>query len=242
METDSDNPAGRLHDFLTVLRQHDPNTSTALAVRRALDLDDDAPLPVVLQLLSIVTRWPEEIRVAVEALDGVNHARLLEWIPRVGNALNGVSNMSGQLNSVLPHYNDVDLSNLGHASDALHYRAPEPIIGTEKLTDLSALVREAIEAVIADTDLNDEARHWLIARLQEVLAALTHFRVSGYEGVEAAMERLHGGIIHRPATQTTTTYGWFNRLWATLSLSAQGTKQIAEAGSAVMGIIEQATN
>lgn len=193
MEDVPDNPATRLLDFLTKLKSYGADAQVRISICRALDLDTDMPLPEVLHYLTVVMSWPDEIESLVNGLTEVNKVRLLRWRPHIDETMVGLAHLTAPLQSTLAQYNVTDLTDLEHCADTLHFRAPEPVMTTEKLDDLGALIRQAIDAVIADTDLTDEARHWLVTQLRDVEQAVIHFRIAGYRGVEEAMERLCGG-------------------------------------------------
>lgn len=238
MEDVPDNPATRLLDFLTKLKSYGADAQVRISICRALDLDTDMPLPEVLHYLTVVMSWPDEIESLVNGLTEVNKVRLLRWRPHIDETMVGLAHLTAPLQSTLAQYNVTDLTDLEHCADTLHFRAPEPVMTTEKLDDLGALIRQAIDAVIADTDLTDEARHWLVTQLRDVEQAVIHFRIAGYRGVEEAMERLCGGMARRPEAQNPETAGWFMKIWNKFMLGLTGVEKLGTASQSVFGMLE----
>lgn len=234
---DVDNPAARLHSFLSRIKAQG-NLVTRQAICQALELDPaGTSLAEVLEYIVVVMSWPDLIEQRVRELTNVNADRLLRWRPRVGSAMTELSNAGGMSQSVFSQYNDTDLADLEHCADTLHYHSPEPTIAPDSLTEILGLIREAIDAISADTGLPAEARLWLIARLREVERALLHFRVVGYDGVTEAMERLCGGLVVHPSTRTDESRSWISKIWHKIEVSLTRVDRLSTTASAGMSAI-----
>ena len=233
----ADNPAMRLLELLTSLKAQPSSLNLGNTLRQMWELPPDASHAELMHYLAVAASWPDAAKREVEELTDVNHERLLSWYPNIANAMVQLGNVSTSVEGVKPFYNDVDLNNLAHTADTLHYKCPEPTIPDDKLAGLVDMVREVIDAVTADEGLPTRVRAELIKRLREVEQALIHFRLVGYEGVQNAMDQFLGTVARYPEAHQNGK-SWAARIWGGIMGALTGAKQIAEAGTAVAGAIE----
>lgn len=239
MDHSTDNPAGRLLQVLTYLSGSSDSPQNAMFVAlgiEAQDLSGTEHARLIGDLASTADQAEAQV-ISVAVKLNLDPEPYLRWVPHTETIIRTISLNTGPSGSSL--VSKELLMSLGVATDLLHRHIPEPHILQEQLTDLLASVRELIDAVALDGTLPPMARHYLLSRLAEVEYALLHFRISGYAGVEEAMERLLGGMLNRPDTQTEQIRGWWARFWDALHVSATGAKQLGDAGTSIFKALEE---
>jgi hypothetical protein len=227
VNTPKDNPAGRLHYVLTEIRSVPGATNIEKALAKAFEVAETEPAATLHQHVAVMAAWPDQAIEQIKTLDDINQDLALGWTARIQPAMAWVGRWAQAVENMQNEYGEVDLYSLAVTADHLHRRLPEPVIPKDKLPELVELVREIIDAVLADTQLPEVARAFLVSRLHEVEQAVLHFRVTGYAGIETAMDCLVGYIARMPATQTATTQTWVGRLWGRIQLTLVGVSLIA---------------
>lgn len=102
-----------------------------------------------------------------------------------------------RLDYVLPDQNSLDT--LGVVSAHLHAIAPEGVVPSEnELERRKEELRSLIDEVGAATDIPDEVKHLLIARLRDVEEAIEHLNVGGPGAIQRAMEAAMGSVFTTP--------------------------------------------
>lgn len=238
VETPTDNPAGRLHKVLTDLQGMAVNQTIEDALTEVLEIEGDDRYVRLHEYLSLVVRWPVDAADAIRRLPDENHALLLQWTGPVEQAVIWMGRWAHTVNNLQSQYNETTMYSLAVTADLLHRRCPEPVIEAGTLEALVGLVREVIDAVVADEQLPAEAREFLLGRLLEVQQALLHFRIVGYPGVADAMDRLVGGLVRNPEAQNERTTGGVRRILVAVQQALRGTKELADTGSAAAAAIE----
>ena len=85
---------------------------------------------------------------------------------------------------------------LGMVSEVLGMIAPEGVIPTEEqTTQLNDELNSVLDALEADTELSAELRAAMAARIHDILWAISHVRIVGPDGVQAATEKLVGQLL-----------------------------------------------
>lgn len=118
------------------------------------------------------------------------------------------------LRNVLP--DEPALESLELVSAQLHSIAPDGVVPeADQLEELKSQLRDVVNAVREATDIPEEAKHLIVARLLEVETALEHLDVGGPEAIRRATEAVMGGVIFvrdKEVAKSQTV----NRVWVTL--------------------------
>jgi hypothetical protein len=208
-----DNPAGRLHALLERLSERDPNAPLISAWAHTLDVDQaEVPfrLGAVGQLLPAVREAAESTgdRAWITTVQQYHEEWTAPIFPR-RRGLNTVISESRPSPSALVA--------LGTLSSHLHAVRPEGMVPTDDELDN---LKERLGTLTADvgqaTDLPEEIKHLIVARLNDVLRAIQHVDIGGPEAVRMATETLLGAIfVREPASARSST---FRRVAATLGI------------------------
>jgi hypothetical protein len=207
-----DNPAGRLHELLRKLGEQNRGDSLLNAWAEVLRVkSDDVVLHIgsvanlVRQIQDAVDRAGEEALIApVRRYRGV-------WARPIFPPEEAYNN---PLKSVLP--DDAALESLELVSAQLHSIAPDGVVpDADQLEELKSQLREVVSAVREATDLPDDVKHLIVARLLDVEEAIEHLDVGGPEAIRRATEAVMGGLmftrdVHVAKSQTVT------KVWTTL--------------------------
>lgn len=239
---DRDNPAARLYEVFSYLKAAPGNGSIQDALNGALGLPADRSPVEFYRQISVMMAWPDSAKAQIESLPNQSHDLLLRWYDPITTSMQYVGKVHDAVSGMTAHVSDRALGHLEHAADTLSRSSPEPMIADDKLPDLINHVRTLIDKVTSNEDLPPNARHLLITRLRGVEQALLHFRITGYDGVEEAMDCLIGGYIRHPETRTPERDNWFSGLWAKITLTLIGVKEISDTGSSIFKAIEDGRN
>lgn len=232
------NPAARLHAVLVALKGIG-GASVAGALAQVLDVGEQEQPAELLHRIAAVRALPGQAAEQLRLVEDVNHELLLRWRDPVETALSRTYFLGGQVSEMTSLYGAEVLLGLEMTADVLRRRRPEPTIPDEGLVELVDLVRELIDAVLADPDLPPAAKQFLLERLRDVEIALLRFRVTGYAGVEAAVDALTGGAVRRDDIRGNENVGgWLSRLWDRMGAVTTRTKEVADAGNAVAALAQ----
>lgn len=233
-----DNPAGRLHASLVRLKAVPGNTDIRTAMAQVLDVAEGEPdhmlFPKIADFVDLIRLTEAEM----SRFPDVNQELYLRWL---GPAKEGVA-WSGRFADAVSHmqanFTEANMLSLEHCADFLHQRAPEIVLEADAIDGLIDLVRDAIDAILADENLPAALRHHLVGRLRDVESALQSVRITGYAGVQQAMEAFTGAIVMSPdARNSEPTKSWWAKLWAAVSLGSNGVKELSESTESVMKAI-----
>lgn len=233
-----DNPAGRLHALLTQIRKVDGAQSIERTLVYVLDVEGGYGHVLFRRIADMVdlVRHAEE---AVRQIDDVNHDLHLRWV----EPANKLMNWAGQLPAASQHmqscFEEAHFWSLEHCADLLHRQATETVLESESIDGLISLVREAIDAILGDEDMPVALRLHLVARLRDVEMALQGVRITGYAGVQQAMEAFTGAVVMAPeARASEPTKRWWERIRDAISAASSSAKEISEGAESVMKAIE----
>jgi hypothetical protein len=194
-----DNPAGRLHDLLTRLAEQPGDGMLVGAWATVLDVSAE----------DIAVRLGEVANLIQETQEAVNNAGEEALLPMVSSFRDSWAQpffphnypFKDRLDRVLPDQNS--LNALGVVSAHLHAITPEGAIPSEsELERRKEDLRSLIDEVGAATDIPDEVKHLLIARLRDVEEAIEHLSIGGPGAVQRAMEAAMGSVFTTPEAQT----------------------------------------
>lgn len=118
--------------------------------------------------------------------------------------------LANPLEGFTRQYNEATVVNLRHTSHALRKLGRD--VRQEEIDELQAAVAAIRAAVADDEEIDPALRRFLLARAAEMDRAITLFRITGSEGIQAAVERAIGAeVVHRaagePGPDTTTPAG-----------------------------------
>jgi hypothetical protein len=256
-----DNPAGRL---AALIRNMLEGGGLSLPVGTVLGIPEDqgnAPLIVSLRLLDI-QRLAVQTRREVEALppdedpefllshfDAVDKwvSRLVDTAVRDANRL-CLSTPVRSLFATGSNKGDADqarfrlpkeaLYSLDACSRALHRQGTGSSLSDAEVPDLVERVRELIDLVVDSEELPGNAKIFLIGRLRDVEAALLASRIYGYEDLEAALDRLVGGLARRDDVRKPSVMTRVRGLLEAFSGATQEAAVVAEATYKTVEAIE----
>lgn len=198
--TTSDNPASRLHDLLEAFDSHaHKQLSVTEAWAKALEVEPaEAP-----RAAARASNLLNEVEQAVTYLNQPKQESLVaRFLPRWSRPFFPLDRAwsSGSNGLVDPD----SLATLGALGATMSSLAPEGIVPDDAVVKgVREAVQGAIDAVLADTDLDNSLRSLIVHRLYDVLWALDTLNVAGPGGVSAACERLVGALLLRePDVQT----------------------------------------
>lgn len=219
-----DNPAGRLHDLLVRLSEQPGKGSLLKAWATVLDIG-------VEDLSVHLGEVADLVRQTQRAVDDAGEAALLPMVQRFRSSwaqpiFPSHHAFTDRLENVLPDQNSLDT--LGVVSAHLHAIAPEGKIPSEsELERRKAELGSVIEEVEAATEIPDEVKHLLIARLGSVEQAIVHLNVGGPGAVQRAMEAAMGSVFATPearvaAVKSPTIKRMFTTLWVFWAIFSAG--------------------
>jgi hypothetical protein len=231
----TDNSAGRLFALLRAIKDADENQQTYSMLRSILGTEMQ-PDNALFHELAALINLAGETHNAISRQSDANPGLLLRWQSNFNQLLkSGYLGRGNEPISLVQKYvTDADLLALEMCADLLHRREPEVVIPEERLPDLVKLVRELIDAVSEADELPASIRLHLLSRLQDVEYALIHIRTTGFAGVEAAIDKLAGTIIREPeARKAEEKLSLWRRIWAAITLAAEGTKAVGSSAEVV---------
>ncbi len=189
--TTYDNPAGRLHSVLQQLREVEQGTSLVEAWKAVLPASGE-DVPERLAEMSVLLK---DVQQAVEDSGSAGHTAQVrhyrdEWevaiFPR-----------DRPLTLAVQEFwpSELGLVALQSAAEYLHEVAPEgkPLEDGE-LDKLRSQAEGLIEETKAATDLDDDVKQLIVARLRDIIRALDHVNVGGPKAVKLATQSLAGAI------------------------------------------------
>lgn len=222
-----DNPAGRLHAFLSNFKSHaDANKSIITCWSQALEWDEAN----VTVSLSHVAALVPQIEQAVYLSGDSDQVEAFEhFAPLWGAALffplyDGNQKPSGALELISPG----SLQALGSLSGFLSATASEGLVpAPDRLADLRAQVDDLLQGVLIDAAGNRgmpaEVSALVIDHLHRLLWALDHLRLGGPGAVQAVTDRLLVQLAVAP--EPTKRHGvWTKVLGVTFAVYTAFTK------------------
>lgn len=140
-----------------------------------------------------------DTRRKIEALSDDDPGVVLEHFSEVEQTLANFQGTAGvTMESFLAPLRPTGEQSLKLCSSLLRRRWREPVLNEEAVKDLLMQLRALLADIEEASDLDLRLRAWLIDRLREVEQALVDVRLRGYSGVEAATDRLVGGLLRQP--------------------------------------------
>ena len=237
-----DNPAGRLHIIFERLRGVGAGDQIRHGWVHALDVQG-APDVVIFRGIAETAMLIEEAEDAVLSLDESVAARdlFLAWAHPARNVMASAGRFQEQLIHIYNAMSDAQMVSLLHCAHLLHTHSPSPMLDKDRLDNLIDLVREAIDGISSDENLSPATRLYLVSRLREVEWALQNVGITGYDGVNAAMDAFTGGVVTTPeAAESENARSWWRKVWEGFNAACTGVQQIAGTQEAVVKMIESA--
>jgi hypothetical protein len=193
-----DNPAGRLHELLSRYRAVASSDASLpvhnvwMAVLEVNETELPAALCEVASLVSAIEL--EAFRTDREELKSALEQHRRAWtLPILSSDVHPRQNPGPG-----PSYVDEKaLASLGLVSMLLEGSSQVHVPDTAQIDALKQQIAVALDEVLRAQDLPGEIRMILLERLHDIIWALDHLRVSGPDGVVAAIERLIGAIALR---------------------------------------------
>lgn len=224
----TDNCASRLAAILEQARQQ-PNRPAIEVWMEIFGVPERLDL---LQKSADLAKLVEQVETEVRALpEDEDPDHLLAYLSQIRTCVDGLLYVGNvPMDHFIKQISGEAIYSLESCSRALRRnRHVEPLISAESSRQLVEDVRAIIDDVISSV-LPDDLKELLVNRLRGVEAALLNVRISGYAGVEKAMDALTFGAMRATppdSKERAKAGGWLGRLWAKLSEHAQGAQAIS---------------
>lgn len=198
------NPAGRLFWFFESLSQQSYQMQAREAVAKVFDRDWSRDWPLILTYglaldtgLNETSDWlgHSPRNQSKIALKGLTQSRnVLNRIPEIGNG--------SALSWFLEGFDGVGLTALELAAAELDSHRAEPVLPGDQVEDLREQVHDLIGDVQGADGLDQQTRAEIVALLRRIEDALLGINVTGYAGVENAVNETVGALRRHPTLLT----------------------------------------
>jgi ActR/RegA family two-component response regulator len=188
-----------------------------------------------------VSRLASDVKTRIVNLADEDHDIALEHFGKIEAVVEGFQVVvSVTMQQFLASYDGEARYGLKVCDSILRRRAAEPSIAADGLSELSKLVSEAIEAVLADDQLSPAAKELLVDRLSAVEEAIRRFRITGYAGVEKAVDALAGSTIRADEVRARpVVVDAISRVWRTMLNVAKGGNQLTITAKGALNLYQQ---
>lgn len=194
MSVEYDNPAGRLHQLLTVMKAAPQNQQLRIAWQAALgNMAEDTP--TMLEAIAAAQRLPAAARDALLAVPDERHELHLRWWEPVRGAMGIAHQLETATSAFTSHYNEAHLQSLETCADILERRGTSPRLDRDGLTEALALVGEVLDLLRLDSELSPDTRDVLVRHAAVLQLALQMADVTGAEGVRDAAAAALGIVM-----------------------------------------------
>lgn len=190
-EVPIDNPAGRLYDILSRIKQSNSGWTVVYALPGILSVDPNDAIGVFYaftQLKGLI----DDTDLAIEQLEGYKYKRYQKTIERIKIAFQDVD-YELKLQDILKYLNDDTLLSLKHCAEELS--GTEIYIDRDALKELQDEVNSLVEKVMESDSLGKEIRSFLYEKLQDIDKAIRDYRFYGSAGIRRAFESSLGAAL-----------------------------------------------
>jgi hypothetical protein len=210
----NDNPAGRLHGFLTSLRDMQPaNIPTWQGWSRVLQIPSH---PELFEGYVAVVSLPDQIESQIRSLGMRDPSGLIDELPALKLELCDITTWGQELSTTQRRISGLALVQLNALSTTLseNQRTREPDISADELEEIQADIQSLLTDIGDAEDLNGDLRLFLADRLYEMLRAVGIYRISGTIGLRHVLDETVGAWQSRtPATRTESEKEVAGKFW-----------------------------
>ena len=212
------NPAGRLHAFLSEAMKITGGKPGAHAMRSILGVKENDHSGL-LRYLSFVWELPGEVERRIRRIEDLEHDTYLSWKPNVMGAFTNL-NLQGPIQNFQNQIKPDDLARLEFCDERLSRKMPDNPVDEEALAglleDVSSLIGEVVDA-----DIDHQLKEYVLRRLDAIERAIQAHKYAGTLPLREAVDAALGNIafnreIARRVGENPTT----SRLWKILGRAA----------------------
>jgi hypothetical protein len=212
------NPAGRLHAFLSETMKIAGGKPGAHAMRTVLGVKENDHSGL-LRYLSFVWELPGEVERRIRRIEDLEHGTYLSWKPNVMGAFTNL-NLQGRIQDFQTQIKPEDLARLEFCDERLSRKMPDNPMDEEALAglleDVSSLIGEVVDA-----DIDHQLKEYVLRRLDAIERAIQAHKYAGTQPLREAVDAALGNIVFnreiaRKVGENPTT----SRLWKVLGRAA----------------------
>ena len=194
------NPVGRLvRLFDEAHKITNAGSTKAITVWAQLLGVEPGDRTALLRRLGQVLELPAQAEAAVRAIPGIEHGRLLTWVPKVEAAFK-ILNLDGTFGSFINPIDDTTLTALWVCQEKVSEKWDEPVADEDALTALLKEVRELRREIVAESDdLGDYLRDYMLHHLDLIEQAIGDYRIMGIVALGRAFQASIGAVVTEPA-------------------------------------------
>jgi hypothetical protein len=186
-----DNPARRLFTILSEARGKHDNSKTRDVWAEVLGAPKEDGAELLRKIAALMTLYADTRR-AIENAKGVDASLLLERFPNVEGAFyafqldSNWGNFKGRLD-------DTTMYSLRVCAHEMARFAPDPEVDRDAMKSLREEI-SSLRGTVRGSNLSQEMKDFVLRHLDEVIAALDDYRLTGLGGLMAAVERAAGAL------------------------------------------------
>ena len=194
----SDNPAGRLHELITLFRRNATSQSIPHAWAASLNIPYSNS-PDLLRRLAHVFRLPAEIETELRHVgaEEFDSDLALRWRATIPDGL-GPAFFSGQQSGQLaPRFDDASLGSLEYCNVVLHRHRPQRVFSDSELDRIREAIAELEAEVRDNAGLDASLRDFMLFHIDAMTRALQDIAVRGAAALEEALDQAAGAAQRR---------------------------------------------
>jgi hypothetical protein len=233
------NPAGRLHNVLTLCKKHQKEMGgqpMVRAWRKVLALDDNVEDIVVMSKVGLVYVLPSHISAEIKRFDDLDQRLYLGWQNDLAKAFTQISFNAG-FNEFVSRLTDSLLINIEFCSHELSKRCPEKMVDDEELKELKESAYGLYQEIQQGT-LPPDLSRYLLDHTYLIIDAIDNYTLTGARGLRTALDAAVGAVITDHAVARRAKESAFGeRFWAVIGKTAvvlELAKTALELGEGVM--------
>ncbi len=198
MTVHTDNPAGRLHELLTVFGKHASQQAMWQAWAATLQVSAD-DIPGVLRRVAMAYDLPSAIVSEIDRVPDTEYDRefSLRWRHDVQAVLGASLFATEPAATVIRSVSREALFSLEHCSYLLHRFRPQPDVSDQEQQRIAQMVSELEEAVEAEPGMDPDLRIFLLYHAGQMSRALRDLPLRGRAALEDAFDQAVGAANRR---------------------------------------------
>lgn len=210
-----DNPAGKLHYFLSKLKKLPDNTSFQDAIIKIIKPEETSQhnlFKIMLRLNGLLKKAHE----SVENLESPHKELYLEPFKNFHIILSSV-NLNQPIANFKNILNDVNLKGLEFCSAKLSEGITEHQIAEADLKDIQALIENLIKDLLDSKTLDKNLKQIIVTRLKDLLVVIINYRLFGNDAIQEEFELIMGTVfVRQNQFRENADNKDVNRLWKIL--------------------------
>jgi len=194
------NPAQRLHDLLSAAPTKGADQVKAISVfSKILHVPEDEG-PLLLASISKMLSLPDNIRLAIQSIEGVDLELYLDWYEQAKNGVNEI-NLRGNWRSFMIYFPEGSMKSIEFCSNLLATHLPEKLVESGKIDELIVKIDELLDNP-HESALRSEDWFFIHHHLLAIKDSLQGYRISGLAGIEDSYAQTIGALATHPETRT----------------------------------------